>query len=72
MTPNKPAEGDERNLNFGTPAKLAQHKPGFDATVEKPAAERPHQRKTHRRKPKDPKEIPQKSLAQRFGEKGGK
>jgi hypothetical protein len=72
MKSKTPAAGDERNEGFGVPAKLAQHKPGFDATVAKAAAEHSHERKAHRRVPKDPKDIPQTPLAQRFGDKGGK
>jgi hypothetical protein len=72
MKSKTPAAGDEQNIGFRVPGKLAQHKPGFDATVAKPAAEHPHHRKAQRRQPKDAKDIPQTPLAQRFGEKGGK
>jgi hypothetical protein len=72
MNSKTPAAGDEGNIGLRVPAKLAQHKPGFDATVAKPAAEHPHQRKAQRRQPKDAKDIPQTPLAQRRGEKRGK
>jgi hypothetical protein len=70
MTRKTPAAGDERNAGFGAPAKLADNKPGFDATVAKHEAQHAHQRKAQRRQPKDAKDIPQTPLAQRFGEKG--
>jgi hypothetical protein len=73
MKSKKLESGDERNASFGIPAKVAEHKPGFDVSVAKDV-EHKLRGKSIRRQPKDPNSIPQTPLSQRLREpkKGAK
>jgi hypothetical protein len=56
--------GDEENTAFGLPAKVVDHKSGFDRGVAEQEAETG---KNRRRRPSEEKDIPQEALAARIG-----
>jgi hypothetical protein len=72
MSSEKSGSGDERNAGFGAPENVMQHKPGYELASPKYEAEG-NDSKDHRRQPRDAKDIPQTTLAQRLrAPKGGK
>lgn len=62
MSPKRIQRDDEENTGFGLPAKVADHKSGFDRSVAKKEAETG---KNRRRRPSEEKDIPRESLATR-------
>lgn len=56
--------GDAANTTFGLPARLTEHKPGFDYAESKEDGERGD---NHRFRRGNPKDVPQQSLASRIG-----